>query len=118
MTMLRDLIAIHLSAKVIIRVASGLARSTLHIASIRTGHVASKGLSLGAVHLHIELNRLALSQRTESLGMDSGLVAENISTAIIGGDEAKALGNIEKLDSSGHTGKVSNIGPAIKNIYN
>src|SRR5260370_27186219 len=54
---------------------------------------------LGALD-HFELHFLALGEGAESLGLDGGVVAEDVLTAAVLGDEAVALGVVEPLHSS------------------
>ena len=49
---------------------------------------------------HVELHLLALRQGTEALGGDRGVVAEDVVTPVVLGDESKALRVVEPLHGS------------------
>jgi hypothetical protein len=56
--------------------------------------------------LKIELNRLTLFERAESVHLDGGVVYEDISPTIRLRDEAEALLGVEPLDCSGSHGGI------------
>jgi len=64
------------------------------------GNVGGGVLLLLVVPLEVEGDGLALVQGAETLGIDGGLMDENILRAISGGDEAETLLGVEKFDGS------------------
>src|ERR1700682_61375 len=54
---------------------------------------------------HFELDLLPLREGAEALGLDGGVVAENVFTAAVLRDEAEALGVVEPLHSSSRHSK-------------
>jgi hypothetical protein len=74
-----------------------------------TGECAAAGCSyvygLGAAVVagsNDELDGVALVEAAEAVGLDGGLVHEEVLAAAFGGDEAKPLGAIEPLDGASH----------------
>jgi hypothetical protein len=58
--------------------------------------------ALLALH-HVELHALTLGERLEAAALDGRVVDEAILAAVLGGDEAEALGVVEPLDGTGRT---------------
>eukprot|EP00475_Leptophrys_vorax_P008608 TRINITY_DN1557_c0_g1_i1.p2 TRINITY_DN1557_c0_g1~~TRINITY_DN1557_c0_g1_i1.p2 ORF type:complete len:139 (+),score=13.21 TRINITY_DN1557_c0_g1_i1:767-1183(+) len=85
------------AAAAAVAVATG---SALHEAAAGTSDVDGLGAAVLAL-LDGELDDLVLVEATEALGLDAGLVDEELFAAIIGGDEAEALGAVEPLDLAG-----------------
>jgi hypothetical protein len=56
---------------------------------------------------HFELHALVLCQSLESVALDFAEVREQILTALIGGDEAEALGIVEPFHGAGLSAHVS-----------
>ncbi|MPM34362.1 hypothetical protein SDC9_80944 [bioreactor metagenome] len=49
----------------------------------------------------LELDPVALVERTVAVGVDGGEVSENVGGAVLGRDEAEALLSVEPLDGAG-----------------
>jgi hypothetical protein len=60
------------------------------------------GRALLALH-HVALDALALGQRLEAAALDGRVVDEEILAAVLGRDEAEALGVVEPLHGAGRT---------------
>merc|ERR1719486_1083280 len=74
-----------------------LLRLALDVAAVGPGHVDRLVAALG-VRLDLELDRLAVRQGAEVLGVDHALVHEEVVSPLLGGDEAEALHGVEPLD--------------------
>ena len=72
----------------------------------RLGQAHIDGLEPFGSFLEIELNRLTLFERAESVHLDGGVVHEDISPTIRLRDEAEALLGVEPLDCSGSHGGI------------
>lgn len=75
-------------------------RGALHVGAVGARNVKSLGPSIVAV-FHGKLDHFTLSQAPEALGMDTGLVDEEVLAFVVGGDEPEALATVEPLNLSG-----------------
>lgn len=75
------------------------ARSALDVSTVRTSDVG--GELLAVLFDKVVFDWFVIGKRAETNGMDDRLVDEDVFTASRWGDETKALGGVEELDSAG-----------------
>jgi hypothetical protein len=68
--------------------------------SLRSLKILSRALAATVVLDNVEAELLAFHDRAQTSAFDGGDVDENVRAAIVGLDEAEALGRIEELDGS------------------
>jgi hypothetical protein len=76
-----------------------LARDPLDVLAQWPSHVQRLGAAIIALR-NLVLNRFALGQRAEPLRVNIGLMDEDVIAAVVGRDEAEALGEVEELDDA------------------
>jgi len=84
---------------VVVVVHAGSARSTLHVGTHRSCHVRCLDLALWCCDCG-EFDWLTFREGAELLGMDGGLMHEDIGRSILRRDEAESLLGVEPLDGS------------------
>src|SRR4051812_42563867 len=82
------------------------ARSVLAGLQLARGHLAA-----ALIALQLEDDLLAFVQRAEARALDGGDVHEDVVAAVVGLDEAEALGGVEPLHGAGsHVLSLSSLG--------